>query len=746
MHEQEKSKEQLLAELIIANKELAYQSEEKGKRADELIIANKELAYQNQEKENRAEELIIANEELAYQNQEKENRAEELIIANEELAYQSEEKEKLAAELLITINKLDNQNIQNQIQMAELSIFNTELKAQNIEIEEFSAKLQIANKKLIKVESKLAKEKLKESENMLQTVIDNFPGVVFWKDRQSNYLGCNNAFSTGAGLKNNSKIVGKTDHDMPWALTEAINYIKDDNDVMECGEGRMHITETQHQSDGQVAWFDTSKFPLLDIRGQVVGVIGVSNDITKLKIIELELLNRNKELVYQNQEKEKRADELIIANKVLNSLIIERNAAEEQINKLNAELELKVEKRTEQLAETNKNLYEEIEERKVSEQKLREKEVSLHDAQRMAKMGDWEWNMLTQKSIWSDNYYKMLGLKPGTVEPSFDIFLSKLHNEDIILIKEYHSKLMLNLKPLFIEIRIIQPDGSIIWVQNAIESFSESGKITKLKGVIIDITERKKFEKEIKAAQQEAEGANLAKSEFLSRMSHELRTPMNSILGFAQLMDMGELKPAHKIGVGHILNSGKHLLGLINEVLDLSRIEAGELSLLFEKVPINKIVSDSMEITQLLADEKKITLVFKASEINNLLVIADTQKLKQVLLNLINNAIKYNHKGGSVRVECSKQFTDSSQQLAEDCTKIIRISVIDTGKGIAANDIQKLFNPFQRIGTDNYEIEGTGLGLAVAKKLMIAMNGTIGVESKVGEGSTFWIELPQAEN
>jgi len=321
MNEQEKSKEQLLAELIIANKELAYQSEEKGKRADELIIANKELAYQNQEKENRAEELIIANEELAYQNQEKENRAEELIIANEELAYQSEEKEKLAAELLITINKLDNQNIQNQIQMAELSIFNTELKAQNIEIEEFSAKLQIANKKLIKVESKLAKEKLKESENMLQTVIDNFPGVVFWKDRQSNYLGCNNAFSTGAGLKNNSKIVGKTDHDMPWALTEAINYIKDDNDVMECGEGRMHITETQHQSDGQVAWFDTSKFPLLDIRGQVVGVIGVSNDITKLKIIELELLNRNKELVYQNQEKEKRADELIIANKVLNSLI-----------------------------------------------------------------------------------------------------------------------------------------------------------------------------------------------------------------------------------------------------------------------------------------------------------------------------------------------------------------------------------------------------------------------------------------
>ena len=160
---------------------------------------------------------------------------------------------------------------------------------------------------------KTNEEKLLKSENMLQTVLDNFPGVVFWKDRQSNYLGCNQSFATGAGLKSPAEVVGKTDLEMPWASTEAINYLKDDKDVMECGKGRMHIIETQHQSDGQVIWLDTSKFPLRDSSGQVIGVIGVSNDISTLKMAEQELINTNKELAFQNAEKEKRASELINA-------------------------------------------------------------------------------------------------------------------------------------------------------------------------------------------------------------------------------------------------------------------------------------------------------------------------------------------------------------------------------------------------------------------------------------------------
>ena len=141
---------------------------------------------------------------------------------------------------------------------------------------------------------KQAEEMLRKSEQMLQMVLDNFPGVVFWKDRHSNYLGCNQSFATGAGLNSPAEIVGKTDLNLPWASTEAISYRKDDLDVMESGKGRLHIVEMQHQSDGQVIWLDTSKFPLRDSLGQVIGVIGVSNDISMLKIAEQELINTNK--------------------------------------------------------------------------------------------------------------------------------------------------------------------------------------------------------------------------------------------------------------------------------------------------------------------------------------------------------------------------------------------------------------------------------------------------------------------
>ncbi|MDP3150604.1 MAG: PAS domain S-box protein, partial [Ignavibacteria bacterium] len=253
---------------------------------------------------------------------------------------------------------------------------------------------------------------------------------------------------------------------------------------------------------------------------------------------------------------------------------------------------------------------------------------------------------------------------------------------------------------------------------------------------IEDITERKKIENELSKAKAEAERANVAKSEFLSRMSHELRTPMNSILGFAQLMDMGELNPVHKKGVNQILKSGKHLLDLINEVLDMARIEAGRLTVSPEPVEISGVILETIDIVNHLAEENHITIESDASTNKRLFVKADHQRLKQALLNLINNAVKYNRRGGSVKVESE----------ADKSEKVIRIRVIDTGKGIAQEYIEKLFNPFERIGAERTETEGTGLGLAISKKLIEAMGGKIGVESEVGKGSTFWIELPQTES
>ena len=164
---------------------------------------------------------------------------------------------------------------------------------------------------------KIAEEILQKSERMLQSVLDHFPGVVFWKDTESVYLGCNQNFATGAGLNNSTEIVGKTDFELPWGETEAEHYRADDFEVMENGRQKLNILETQLQSDGRIIWFDTSKLPFLDSKGQIIGLIGISNDISKLKTVESELILANKELIFENKEKGKRSEELVIANREL---------------------------------------------------------------------------------------------------------------------------------------------------------------------------------------------------------------------------------------------------------------------------------------------------------------------------------------------------------------------------------------------------------------------------------------------
>lgn len=256
-----------------------------------------------------------------------------------------------------------------------------------------------------------------------------------------------------------------------------------------------------------------------------------------------------------------------------------------------------------------------------------------------------------------------------------------------------------------------------------------------------DITVRTNVEKELKAAKTEAEKANQAKSEFLSRISHELRTPLNSILGFAQLLDMDDLKKGQKRGVGHILKGGRHLLEMINEVLDISKIEAGQLSMSIGSVKVGNLIYGMMDVVSPIASDYKISIEFDNSQKEEYFVRADEQRLNQVLLNLLNNAIKYNVPGGSVVIRNSIVVSNDTHH-----TEFVRVSVTDSGKGIAGEDISRLFVPFERIGAESSNIEGTGLGLAVVKKLMDAMDGRIGVESTPGSGSTFWIELPRSSN
>ena len=369
------------------------------------------------------------------------------------------------------------------------------------------------------------------------------------------------------------------------------------------------------------------------------------------------------------------------------------------------------------------------------EELVKQRTALLDQAQSIGHIGNWIWDVASGRIAWSDEIYRIFGYQPGEFEPTYERFLATVHPDDLERIKQSERDAISRGNRHSVDHRIVLPNGEIRWVhEEAFASLDEHGRALSLSGTVQDITERKHIEEALINSRNEAERANQSKSEFLARMSHELRTPMNAILGFSQLLESDPLEPDQMDSVHEIHIAGDHLLELINDLLDLSRIESGRLAVALSTVELKPLIEQTIQWATPMAEEKQIILSNKCAT-DDIWLYADPTRLKQVLINLVSNAVKYNRRGGSATIECHPAGGEER----------IRLAVTDSGPGIAPENLQHLFTPFQRLGAELSEIEGTGIGLALCMHLAEMMGGSLGVKSTPGQGSSFWIELPLAQ-
>jgi len=379
----------------------------------------------------------------------------------------------------------------------------------------------------------------------------------------------------------------------------------------------------------------------------------------------------------------------------------------------------------------------EITAQKRIEAALRAAESRLSLALEAGRIGTWEWDVATGRLTWDARELELFGLAPDSFDQSVETFLELVHPEDREYLRTETDLQMSGFGRSRTEFRIIRPDGSVRWlVGDGLALGGGEGPPETLCGINYDVTDRKQVELELAEARDRAEAANQAKSKFLATMSHEIRTPMNGVLVMADLLLHSGLTEAQHRLAETLSSSGQALMRMLNEVLDLAKIEAGRMELSEGPFSPRRLMTDAVDLVRPGATERGLALELEIDWPDPLDAVADEMLLRQILLNYLDNAIKHTDTGAVRAVLSGRPPADT-----EGGRWLLRLSVTDTGAGVAPEDRDRLFQPFQQLEGARLR-GGTGLGLAICRRLAELMQGSVGYESKPGAGATFWAEVP----
>jgi len=762
---QNEEKEKRAAELIIANKELAFQNKEKEKRAAELIIANKELAFQNKEKEKRAAELIIANKELAFQNNEKGKRADELTLANKELAFQNDEKEKRAAELILANKELVFQNEEKEKRAAELVIADIELVFQNKEKEKRAAELIIADKELVfqteEKDKRAAELVIADKELLFQTgEKDKRAAELIIADKELDYQNIEKGKRAAELVIANKELVFQTEEKDKRAAELVIADIELDYQNVEKGKRAAELVIANKELVFQNIEKEKRAAELV-IANYARSLIEASLDPLITISTEGKIMDMNEALVNITGMTR---DELTgtdffdyftdpqMAREVYQGVFAEGSVADSPLT-----LRHKMGKLTDVLF--NGSVYKDdqgnvlgvvIVARDVTAQKLLSQySLSLIEASldplitispegKITDMNEALVNItgMTRDELTGTDFFDYFTEPQMARDVYLEVFANGSVADSPLTLRHKSGK----LTEVLFNGSVYKDDrgnvlGVVVVARDVTEQKRISAELTEaivFAELAVGIAEEAKIKAE--ESTRVAENAVKSKQQFLSNMSHEIRTPMNAIIGFTKVLLKTDFSLRQKEYLQAIKLSGDALIVLINDILDLAKVDAGKMA--FEQIPFKMAISLSamLHLFEPKIREKNIVLIKEYDDKIPEVLVGDPVRLHQIILNLMSNAVKFTNKGKIVvRVRL----------LSEDEHNVsIEFSVKDTGIGITKEKLGKIFENFQQASSGTSRLYGgTGLGLAIVKQLVEAQGGTIGVASKINEGSTFRFTL-----